>query len=305
MTGTQINALSKKDVLVVEDNPADAFLIKKRLSDADGINFNVEHVETLKAALSLLDNKVFDIILLDLNLSDSERMDTVKSVASITDAAIIVMTSLPDENLALKAIKAGIQEFLGKEKINSPELINTIKFAVERQKEKNRLHALAYRDELTGLPNSAVFFEECSKILAAHNEGQQTAMHIIEIGNLKDVVMDYGLHVGEAMLKQITNRLYGIFRSDKVFARLEGEKLGLIQQDIEHEGHVLYLARRILESMAEPIDALNHSVQFDMNIGVSLCPVHGEDSETLYHNACLALEEAIAEGAGSCKIYEA
>ena len=74
-------ATSELKVLLIEDNPGDAFLMKFYLGESTSPSFNVSHAETVKAALDFLTQDSFDIILSDMNLPDSFGVDTIKTDA--------------------------------------------------------------------------------------------------------------------------------------------------------------------------------------------------------------------------------
>ncbi len=155
---------------------------------------------------------------------------------------------------------------------------------------------------MTGLPDKDFFFGCCRD--AVLDENSLTAIHLLYIGNLKDVIMEHGLHVGEGVLKNVSNRLYGVLSSNRTFARLEGETFGVLQQDVEHVGHVLYVSRRIFETLKDPVDIMGHQINVEMNIGVAFYPDHGKTWEDVHHNAALALEKARQEGIEQFVVYE-
>lgn len=161
------------------------------------------------------------------------------------------------------------------------------------------------QDSVTGLLNSQGFTAKgIAAIENAALQDKKMALHIIHICNLKDIVMEEGLPVGEAVLKGITGRLYGMLRPSKVLARLEGENIGVLQREVESRGHVLYVARRILESLIEPFEVMGHNIAVQANIGTAFFPDHGEDWQTLYHDALLALESARSQQAGVHRVYQ-
>ena len=67
-------------VLLIEDNPGDAFLIKFYLGESTSPVFHVSHSEDVKGGLELLSKDKYDIILSDMNLPDSFGVDTIKSI---------------------------------------------------------------------------------------------------------------------------------------------------------------------------------------------------------------------------------
>jgi len=122
-------------VLLIEDNPGDAFLMKFYLGESTSPVFNVAHAETVKAALDLLAAGTFDIILSDMNLPDSFGVDTIKSVlGNFPGNLVIVLTGLTDEEVGLETVRYGAQDFLTKGKFDSKVLISTVMFAFERFK---------------------------------------------------------------------------------------------------------------------------------------------------------------------------
>lgn len=122
-------------VLLLEDNPGDAFLIKFYLSESSAPVFNVMHAETVKAALDLLAENKFDIIISDMNLPDSFGVDTIKSLLSkYPGNLLIVLTGLTDEEVGLETVRYGAQDFLVKGKFDGKVLISSVMFAFERFK---------------------------------------------------------------------------------------------------------------------------------------------------------------------------
>lgn len=122
-------------VLLLEDNPGDAFLIKFYLSESTAPVFNVMHAETVKGALDLLAENKFDIIISDMNLPDSFGVDTIKSLLSTYPGnLLIVLTGLTDEEVGLETVRYGAQDFLVKGKFDGKVLISSVMFAFERFK---------------------------------------------------------------------------------------------------------------------------------------------------------------------------
>lgn len=122
-------------VLLIEDNPGDAFLIKFYLGESVVPIFHVSHAETVKAGLQLLSENKFDIILSDMNLPDSFGMDTIKTIVSnFPGNLVMVLTGLTDEEVGLETVRYGAQDFLVKGKFDGKVLISSVMFAFERFK---------------------------------------------------------------------------------------------------------------------------------------------------------------------------
>ena len=133
--------LNKKlKILLIEDDPGDAHLIRKMLIESKSACFELEHFDRLSTGLEHLVQMEIDLILLDLNLPDSQGLDTfVKAHAKAQVIPVIVLTGLEDENLAIKSISKGAQDYLVKGQIDSGLLIRAIHYAVERHKLRSEL----------------------------------------------------------------------------------------------------------------------------------------------------------------------
>ncbi len=127
------------DVLLVEDSPAHAGLIKEVLAGPPGrlaapTAFRVTHVPHLAAALARLDQAGADVALLDLSLPDSEGLETVRCLQShAPELPIVVLTALDDEALAAQAVREGAQDYLVKGELPLELLTRALRYAIERK----------------------------------------------------------------------------------------------------------------------------------------------------------------------------
>ncbi|WP_444548980.1 ATP-binding response regulator [Candidatus Magnetomonas plexicatena] len=122
-------------VLLVEDDEEDIYYLKEILSETDTTLFELCFAKSLKAAIDALQEDSFDVILLDLFLSDSEGIDTFKLLRlNAKKKPIIILSALDDENLAIRAIKEGAQDYIFKWKVNGEVLVRTIKYSIERNR---------------------------------------------------------------------------------------------------------------------------------------------------------------------------
>jgi len=127
--------MEKTAVLLVEDNPDDAYLIREYLSDDWGKKYEIVVVDTLAAAMQFLVKVKIDVVLLDLSLPDSSGLDTVRTVVSGSpDVAIVILTGLQDEQVALQSLRYGAQDYLDKGQISPSLLSRSLMYAIERKK---------------------------------------------------------------------------------------------------------------------------------------------------------------------------
>jgi PAS domain S-box-containing protein len=119
-------------VLLVEDNPADARLVREWLDDAQA-DVSVTHTPRLSDALAQLQRGGFHAVLLDLTLPDSEGLDTfIRTYERAPHAPIVVLTGLADTSLAARAVREGAQDYLVKGECDGATLHRTLRHAVER-----------------------------------------------------------------------------------------------------------------------------------------------------------------------------
>ena len=128
--------------MLIEDNPGDARLIQELFKETPKLDVHLKIRPTLSEGLeAFLENK-FDILLLDLMLPDSFGSNTIALInEKVKDTPIIIISGTEDENLALKSIKIGIQDYLVKGKINSSLLERSILYTLERYRVIEELKA--------------------------------------------------------------------------------------------------------------------------------------------------------------------
>ncbi|MCD4737131.1 MAG: response regulator [Bacteroidales bacterium] len=124
----------KTNIILVEDNPGDSRLIKEYLKDCR-IHYEVKEFDCLKNFLQKAPKIDCDIILLDLSLPDSSGLQTlIKVFSNFPHTAIVILTGLNDEDLAIDAMRHGAQDYLVKDQIDTILLDRTIRYAIDRQK---------------------------------------------------------------------------------------------------------------------------------------------------------------------------
>jgi len=169
------NGLSIR-ILLVEDNPGDARLVKELLVDESSrsikTSFDLVHVLGLNDALSSLKENTFDIVLLDLTLPDGYGLDTVGIVRdAVPDTPIVVMSGMSDESTSVKAVQTGAQDYLVKGHVESYALVRSLRYAIERKRvemaeREQREIAEALRDIIAALNSTLDLEEVLDRILA-------------------------------------------------------------------------------------------------------------------------------------------
>jgi PAS domain S-box-containing protein len=153
-------------VLLVEDNPGDARLIRTHLADAGADGFTVATVGTLADAAERCARPGVDAVLLDLGLPDSVGLDTLRAIrARAPDLPVLVLTGLDDEKTAVQAVQDGAQDYLVKGEIVGALVARALRYAVARQQaESYRKMGLEVLQILNGPGETR---DVCQRVIAA------------------------------------------------------------------------------------------------------------------------------------------
>jgi serine phosphatase RsbU (regulator of sigma subunit) len=130
-------------ILLVEDNPGDARLLRETLREVPAEQFALAQVERLDQALQRLAEHHFDVVLLDLSLPDSQGLETCARMhAGAPRAPLVVLTGLDDETVAVQAMQKGAQDYLVKGQVDGNMLMRSMRYAIERTRRLDAERAL-------------------------------------------------------------------------------------------------------------------------------------------------------------------
>lgn len=131
--------LNKSNILLIEDNKPDQKLIAKYLDEA-GMRYNMLIADTVAESLELLSNSEVDIILLDLGLPDSQGFKTIQKILDKANLKpVIVITGTHNTIIETQSIKAGAQDYLIKDKLNSYVLEKSIQNSLLRSQSLSKI----------------------------------------------------------------------------------------------------------------------------------------------------------------------
>ncbi len=127
-------------VLLIEDNPGDARLVKEMLVDAGASRFGLTHAGQLSEGLRLLREESHHVILLDLSLPDGHGLDTIRQVCAVAPhLPVVILTGLDDETIAIRAVQEGAEDYLVKGQMDANLLARAIRYAIERKRVEEAL----------------------------------------------------------------------------------------------------------------------------------------------------------------------
>ncbi len=165
------------NILLIEDNILEAKLLQELLSESQTHSFNWFHVQRLSKALELLNSchknsSPYDIIFLDLSLPDSTELDSLQALTNqVNYLPIVVLTNTEDDQLAIKAINQGAQDYLVKRTVTYESLRRSLYYAIERKQIQEDLQKVNHQLKLS------------NQLLKEEIEQRKTIQKQLEVSN--------------------------------------------------------------------------------------------------------------------------
>ncbi|HYO82526.1 MAG TPA: PAS domain S-box protein, partial [Bryobacteraceae bacterium] len=214
---------SSISVLLIEDNPADARMLREVVSEVGASQIRLTHVDTLSAGLLKLTNQQFDLVLLDLSLPDAEGLQTLlRTHNHAPNIPIVVLTGLDDQDLAIRAISEGAQDYLVKGQMTGQLLVRSVLYATGR---KAAMEALQRSEEY-------------------YRSLIENALDVI-------TVLDSGGHIryGSPSLERLLGYPLGKLTGTSAWSLIHPDDLGMVETMLavgtEHPGAVQHFECRV------------------------------------------------------------
>ena len=294
-------------VLLVEDNDVDAQLTQDLLSEWCMEEFQITRAKTLGEGLTLLSRERFDAVLLDLSLPDAFGLPTVREVlATNPTIAVVVLSGVSDQSLALHAVRQGAQDYLVKGQGHPELLARAVRYAIERKRSEEHLTYLAQYDHLTGLVNRTLFRDRLVQAMARCKRMQQPiGLMLLDLDRFKAVNDTFGHDMGDELLKAVSERLKTCVREVDTVARMGGDEFTIILEGASSEQSILVVAKRITEFIATPFELKGHHISVGVSIGITTYPHDDYPADELLKHADTAMYRAKQQGGSVFHLHEA
>jgi len=180
----------------------------------------------------------------------------------------------------------------------------------EHRQAEQRIRQLAHFDELTGLPNRALFQDRLTQSIL-HAERAQTcvALMFIDLDNFKAINDSLGHLAGDELLREVGERLRDSVRAEDTIARMGGDEFTVLLGDLPDAATAQRVAARlsriILEALDQPVHRGGHEMFTDGSIGVAIYPRDAEQAEDLVRCADTAMYAAKKAGKGRFQFFSA
>ncbi|SDT86891.1 response regulator receiver modulated diguanylate cyclase [Verrucomicrobium sp. GAS474] len=278
-------------ILLIEDNRGDALLLEETLKETNLV-FEIRQCEMLQDGIDLAQKESFDLVLLDLSLPDSSGAATVaRAGKAFWKIPVVVLTSLDDDQMGLKALQFGAQDYLVKSQATAPLLLRAIRYAKERHRERETLLQASLIDPLTGLYNRRGFISVAGEELTARQGGEALVL-FADLDGLKPINDTHGHAAGDWAIAHAGEALKGATSSDAIAARIGGDEF-VVMILRAPEGTEEHLKVRIKEETARINAESGRPYRLSMSLGFHR-PKPGEPIELdqLLNQADAALYEA-------------
>ena len=174
----------------------------------------------------------------------------------------------------------------------------------EQRRAQAQIAHLAHHDALTDLPNRALLKQRLQEARTIVARGGSVAVLCLDLDRFKEVNDTLGHAIGDALLKQIGDRLRDCVRTSDTVARVGGDEFAIVQTDAVQPQAATALAERLIESITAPIDIDGHQILVGTSVGISIAPDDTEDTGLLLKNADLALYQVKGQGRGAYRFFE-
>jgi diguanylate cyclase (GGDEF)-like protein len=305
--------LKNAAIMMVDDEPIMLEIIQALLADAGYKNFIP--VERSSQSINMVMEFNPDVLLLDLDMPEIngyEVLSAIRSSADYQHLPVIILSALTEPGDKLKALELGATDFLTKP-VDASELVLRVRNILFAKTYQDKL---AYYDSLTGLPNMKLFIERLGWGIEL-SKRERVPLMVLEIGleKFRQINETLGMYTSNEILKAVAERMSSLIRGcDFIGHTDETIKTGELARIGDHEFSIIlsgvnsieaaYLvSQRVINAVRRPVLVDGHEIFMTASIGISVCPIDGEDVESLMKHAGSAKDFARKQGSNNYQFF--
>lgn len=277
--------------------------------------------EAVQAVQEALDNgRPFDVVFLDMRMPPGPdglwAATRIRELDELVD--IVVGTAYSDvnpEEIARQVPPEGSLFYLQKP-FHVHEVRQLAIALGRRRRAENRIRQLAYYDEVTQLPNRALFLERLGQALAAaQRHHRPMALLFLDLDNFKRINDSLGHAIGDLLLTEAARRLASNLRASdavaldrvragkELVARLGGDEFTVLLPELNHAEAAGEVAHRLITALSQPLQLGGHEIAITASIGIAVFPDDGTDVDSLVKHADMAMYFTKREGRNGFRFY--
>ncbi|UTA47190.1 EAL domain-containing protein [Simiduia sp. 21SJ11W-1] len=299
--------------LIIDDDELDRISITRTLRKARE-SYCIDTAESAETARQKISGKAYDVILLDYRLPDVEGLEFIMEIRKRLQrkqTAVVMISNMEDEDLAMRCLKAGAQDFLLKSSINPIMLKMAIANSILRHELETALKSsfeqvkvLAERDSLTKLANRFLFEESVSLALQQRHRKNPVTLFFFDVDNFKKINDTWGHTYGDQLLKRISSRISSCLRGGELLARIGGDEFALFMDDAQSSIEANHAALRIMRVMQSPFSFDSFDFYASLSIGITVQDRRQATVDQLLSQADIAMHKAKALGKAQICYFE-
>ena len=265
------------------------------LSDED---YTVHRINTVTEANDLLSQRHFDALIIDFDdASSGGGFDLAQLLGLFLYLPTIALMETFAPEIAVQLVQFGAQDSLEKADLRDGRLEAAILCAI------NRAH-MAHFDSLTGLPNRALLFDRLTHAInQSKRYNHELAVLFIDLDRFKFVNDTMGHEAGDVVLKTVARRIRECLRESDTVARLGGDEFIALVTNLEHAVSAATVARKIVESVSQPIMIGSNGASVSPSIGIALFPDDAVGADELMRLSDAAMYQAKQSGGEGYQFY--
>ena len=237
------NRISKLRILIVDDSFEDREILKRYLKGVSEYDCTIFEAKNVEEAIFMIDREMPELAFIDFNMPGQNGLDLLERLCHLDkfDFPIIMLTGQGSENVAVKAMKIGVGDYLVKDEITPQDIRRSLISTLDRfrmvksiEAQRRQLEVAARTDGLTGLWNRRYFDEQLEiEIERASRYNLTLSLAMADLDHFKNVNDSYGHVVGDTVLIGFSKVLKQSLRMSDFAARYGGEEFCILMPNIE------------------------------------------------------------------------
>ncbi len=298
-------------VLMVEDNEDDVFLLNAQLS-ARGLDTYSERVDCAQDLARALDEREWDLVISDHAMPGFDSASALEVVRrSGRDIPFIIYSGKISDHMAFSAMRNGVADYV--QKGNIARLVPVIERELRGVETRRavqtadaRIHALAFFDTLSALPNQTLLrarIDDWLDVVRRGAEVRHAAIVVVDIDRFLRINTSFGYDAGNVVLREVVSRLIERAGSDAMIARLTGDRFCVFAPSCPTRDEARAFSQRLMEAFAFPVIKDGIELFLTASLGVAMTPEDGDEAQSLIMNAEAAMSSAKRSGGNGLAFY--